>query len=411
MPGGIGPLQAGEKHPTMELMKKDPKDLTDEELWKAITWRIKPRPEEEEGYYRHSQFLPEILKRYCGGDRGNGLILMALPGWPKDIAEKIGLTEEEIEKKLEVLGDKAVAWKTSKGWFLPRSMVGQLHDGALCVPKYWKEYGEDFPALWEAFSMNEYYLDPNYGYGNLRKGMTDKEKRSRVIPDRRALAEGLELAPWEDLKVVFDMMDQEDKLGAKHCDCQRTRIGSRQDEDGWHCVISGRVMDYWMGKEKDDKGNMPIKKYTSEEALGAADKWHDMGIVSILPNGKDLSEMRTFCNCHVNFCDGMIPGLLRGISLREQRAPSRYLMSVKSTDTCKTCQSCVKQCFWGAAQLKRVDPPGGKWDEDAVYKAWVDPDMCVGCGNCALVCPEKNRELILIRDADFVPEKPKSFGM
>ncbi|MFC2034395.1 ATP-binding protein [Chloroflexota bacterium] len=409
MPVGIGAKKPEEHHPTEDILKKDPKKMTDEELYKAVAWKIKKNPDGEEGYYRNSRYLPLIFERMLRG-REDAYVLLALPGNPSEIAEKTGLSEKEVEDRLKILGDKAIAWKTSKGWFMPRSMVGQLHDAAVSVTTYHDEYGEEFFYLWDAYCNEEYYLDPNYSPW-LRHGLTDQQKRSRIIPDRRALAEGLELAPWEDMRVIFEMMNQEDNFGAITCSCCLTRPGAPHWDYMYHCMISGRVFEYWTSKLPGKDGKPPIKKLTVDEAMALLEECHEQGIVSRIPNGKNLSNLRQLCTCHVDYCDGMRPGLLKGISLREQYSPSRYFMNVKSIDDCQACQKCVEVCFWGAAQLKKITPPGAKWAKDALYKAWVDPELCMGCGNCGLICPAKNRELVLVKNPEHIPDEPAAMGM
>jgi len=382
-------------------LEKNPMEMTEDELYRAVAWKLKKGVKGEEGYYGYSKFLPLIFKRMLRGPK-DAQILLNLPGWPADIAPKVDMTEEEVASRLDVLGDKAIAWKTRKGWFLPRSMVGQLHDAGLCVPKYDEEYGEEFFLLWESFCQLEYWLDPNYFAGALGT-KTNQEKFSRVMPDRRVLAEGIELAPWEDLRVIFDILGEDGKLGAFLCSCGRAKPGDPKMVDPWKCITWGRGYDYWNTKEG------AVKTLNSDEMMAKIDALHDNALVTTAPNGKNFARApgtQMFCNCHVNHCDVMRPAMLQGYSQRESFSPSRYLMTVKSTDDCKACQKCVEACIFDAAQLKYV--PGGLWHEEGRFKAWVDPAKCMGCGNCALVCPIKNRELVLSRPPEHVPdETPK----
>ena len=390
-----------EKKPMELVMEKNPMEMTEEELYRAVAWKMKKGLKGKDGDYGYSKYLPLIFERMLRGPE-DARILLNLPGLPADIAPKVGMTEEEVESRLNVLGDKAVAWLTRKGWFLPRSLVAQLHDAGLCVPKYDEEYGEEFFLLWQSFCRLEYWLDPNYYAGGIGD-KTDQQKFSRVMPDHRALAEDVELAPWEDLKAIFDILGEDGKLGAFLCSCGRARLGDPKMADPWKCIVWRRGYDYW-----NAKGGC-VKTLNPDEMMAKIDKLHENGLVTTAPNGKNFPGApgtQMFCNCHINHCDVMLPAILQGHTSQEVWSPSRYRMTVKSTDDCKACQKCVDICIFGAAQMKYV-PDSGIW-HGGKYKAWVDPDKCMGCGNCALVCPINNRVLELVRPAEHVPdEAPK----
>ncbi|MFC2034394.1 4Fe-4S dicluster domain-containing protein [Chloroflexota bacterium] len=384
------------------FLDKNPMDMTDEELYKALAWKMKRRAEDEDGYYGKSKYLPLIFEKMLRG-REDAVILLNLPGWPADIAPKVNMTEDEVESRIQVLGEKCIAFKTSKGWFLPRSMVGQLHDAGLCVPKYDEEYGEEFFLLWEAFCNLEYFLYPSPMIGEEKP---DTKKFTRILPDRRTLAKDLELAPWEDLKVILDILDEESKLGFFPCSCLRAMPDDPNADDYWKCITWGRGYEYWSGKEGS------LHTLSSDEMMAEIDRMHGKGMATIAPNYKGFASapgVQMFCNCHADHCDVLRPAILHGYEPQTRVSPSRYLMTVKDTENCKSCQKCVEQCMWGAAQLKYI--PDGKWTTRGKWKAWVDTDKCVGCGNCALVCPINNRELRLKRDPAHVPdEKPETGG-
>ena len=39
---------------------------------------------------------------------------------------------------------------------------------------------------------------------------------------------------------------------------------------------------------------------------------------------------------------------------------------------------------------------------DGTIKAWVNPDICLGCGCCVVNCPGGARELICVRPPEFI---------
>ena len=50
-------------------------------------------------------------------------------------------------------------------------------------------------------------------------------------------------------------------------------------------------------------------------------------------------------------------------------------------DLCTGCESCLERCQFGALSIP----------EDVCV---VDPERCIGCGVCAIVCPETAMEII-----------------
>jgi len=59
-------------------------------------------------------------------------------------------------------------------------------------------------------------------------------------------------------------------------------------------------------------------------------------------------------------------------------------------DLCTGCETCVDRCQFGALSVP----------EDIVV---VDTRRCIGCGVCAIVCPESALEIVRVES----PEKPE----
>ena len=366
-----------------EIKEKDPMDMTDKELYSAMAKKIKHT--RGEGDFRDSLFLPMIMEKMCSPE--DARILLSLPTAPADLASKVGMSEEEVESRLKVLGEKALAFNTRRGWFMPRH-VTQFHDGALANPKYDEEFGPEYFALWKAF------YDLEYSYVEVPV-LPPQERGTRIIPDRRALPEGAEPAPYEELVSLFEDMRAGAEIGLMPCSCKRGNPGDEFFDDYWACVV-------WQRSYEWNKARGTAKTLSSEELAKAVEDMHDNGLITMAPNAKSFASTKgaaqMFCNCYPTHCDGMRPYIMQGIPLYKRSAPSRYRMTVKSTADCQACQKCVETCIFEAAQLK-YDKQSKK------FKAWVDTDKCAGCGNCALKCPIQNRVLKRVREDDWVPEE------
>ncbi len=60
--------------------------------------------------------------------------------------------------------------------------------------------------------------------------------------------------------------------------------------------------------------------------------------------------------------------------------PSNFIP--KSGDDCTGCELCLERCFFDALTI-----------DDESGTSLVEPDKCIGCGVCALTCPEETLKL------------------
>lgn len=75
-----------------------------------------------------------------------------------------------------------------------------------------------------------------------------------------------------------------------------------------------------------------------------------------------------------------------------------FYIVLKNDVTCHRCENCVMSCPQGALKMERKevtrDHPGawfnkGHWQTDESAKVQIDPEICIQCGACVQVCPNK----------------------
>jgi ferredoxin len=122
-----------------------------------------------------------------------------------------------------------------------------------------------------------------------------------------------------------------------------------------------------------------------EECLNHAEELMDMGLTAMIGRLwmdatamgvlRDFSKFLVLCFC----CDccclvrtdmrKVPPQLKRGIKKLEA-------VSVRVTERCLGCGTCVESCFVAAVSLREG-------------KANIDQDLCKACGRCAVLCPQQ----------------------
>jgi len=88
----------------------------------------------------------------------------------------------------------------------------------------------------------------------------------------------------------------------------------------------------------------------------------------------------------VFYCDPGADGSVAGAAaaarvsawLGRCSSPAKPNVAVVEAHLCRACQSCVDTCEFGAPHIV---------GQEENRSAWVDPNICTGCGTCAVHCP------------------------
>ena len=85
------------------------------------------------------------------------------------------------------------------------------------------------------------------------------------------------------------------------------------------------------------------------------------------------------CNCCRDCCNWLAPLRMYSAEPWEGVGPSPY-RAVVNSEACEGCtQDCSPRCAFKVIEIVK-DPSTGK------TKAYIDPDKCVGCGQCVIGC-------------------------
>ena len=268
---------------------------------------------------------------------------------PEAIAKRIAREPNEVAAALDGMFKKGLIFRLAK--------EGVSKYGAVpFVVGSWefqlKDMDKEFAELFD-----QYFLE---GFG--KQGIA-LAAPLRTVPVNKSISHLWPVAPYEDVKKLFDNREQ---ISVANCICrvQQGLLDKGCDKPLEVCFQFGAHAQYYV-----DKGMGRF--ITKEEALGIIDKCDEEGLVPQPFISQDAGGM---CNCCGDCC-----GILRSIKMDPkpaERVLTNYYAAV-DPDACSACETCVERCQMEAIKLGTND------------SAEVDRDRCIGCGLCVTTCPSE----------------------
>ena len=196
----------------------------------------------------------------------------------------------------------------------------------------------------------------------------------RVVPVNVSVDLNTQILAFDDVK---NLIDAAKNLAVTRCSCRAIDGACGKELDV--CIQVDRAADYAI-----ERGTG--RQISKQETIELLKKCEEEGLVHVAENKKALGHV--ICNCCSDCC-------INWPSVRPEMgtfvAPSRYKAWV-DPEECIGCDLCLERCYFKALRM-----------EEDQELAEVDPDNCMGCGLCQVVCPT---DAILMQEArpeEFVP--------
>ncbi len=328
-----------------------------------------------------STYLPKIFERLVTPEQAK--ILMQFPGTTAEIAERLELDQAVVEKQLQVLFEKGLAFSVKKGWRLNRIM-DSLHDLTLINKKYWDAHGgKDMADLWVEFEKHEWFPK----FVSSVKGLG--EPLMRIIPAWEAIQDNPHRMPEEDIREIYKNAG---KITDVPCCCRLEMYDADRDAPDGMCIALDKSAEYNLARGVGTE-------LSFEQAMAIEKDARKYNMFTQVPNNADTNQI--ICHCDPVTCFDSRAFGQEEVPITEFVAKSRYV-AVILPDTCTACQQCMEACPFDAIKMKKF-PGLTKW------KAYVDPEDCLGCGNCVVKCPKEGvASLKLVRSPDHIPGEAKN---
>jgi len=314
-----------------------------------------------------SKILPRLWAMIASEEEAK--TLLAMPGTPTDLAQKIGISEEDMKKRCEMLFHKGLAFKSHKGGVTTYRMcrdLTQFHDASIL----WPEAPRSYHDLWQCYMEEEW---PAYSQ-MIAKFLS--RPFTRIIPAGIDLAQKQQVLPFES---VLDIINSASRVAVTRCTCRVT--AHKCDRPVEVCLQINRGADYTI-----ERGSG--REVTKEEALDILKKSEDAGLIHVVMNKSEAAHF--ICNCCEDCCMTFPILIHQGIKVC---APSRFLAAV-DPETCEGCETCLDRCYFSAITMV---------DKDGEEIATVSAEKCMGCGLCRITCPSASITLAEAREKQFVP--------
>ena len=133
---------------------------------------------------------------------------------------------------------------------------------------------------------------------------------------------------------------------------------------------------------------------TKEEAVDILSEVREKGAIHSVIHEKDDCNLpvMAICNCCWDCCGILKPYNMGAVSLMYNAS---FSAQIKDGAKCKTCGTCEKFCPTTAMRMQD--------DKIQHYK-----NLCIGCGQCALQCPQNNIEMYPNERSVYLPLLKKS---
>ncbi len=320
-----------------------------------------------------SELMLEILAISMTPDEVE--MVMALPASNIDLAAKFNLDEKAVEKKIHQFMRKGLVHPSPEGPVFYKE-VGLLQDEMLSSDP--AIVSIKLVRLWDEYYRTEMIKDLEEWFVNTKPPML------RIVPQRKAVPEGVDLMPCEDLNEIIKAAKS---ATVRDCPCRVARGDCNLPIHT--CVQFNERADYAVmrGAAKD---------ITREEVFELEAKAEEAGMVPMVANVTSMAAQNYICMC-CSCCCVVIDPLKKGNRLRKEEglAKSRFQAEV-NIEECISCGKCVKRCQFGAIKM-------GKVEGEKKRKATIDAELCYGCGACVLTCEPEALGLKLVRPPEHIP--------
>jgi len=311
-----------------------------------------------------SKLIPELFRMIA--DEEEATLLLAMPGTPEALSEKVGTEKEAVEEMCKTLYQKGLAFKSFRGetvaYKMCRDMI-QFHDATILWPDATRAYFD----LWQRFMEEEWPAFAKLAEQVFPKPFT------RVIPVGKSIDTGKQQIL--DADSVDRIIETAEVIAVTPCTCRV--IAHKCDQPIEVCLQVNNAARYTL-----DRGTG--RELSKEEALATLRQCEESGLVHVTMNKAHVGHF--ICNCCPCCCQALPLVISDGLKICD---PSRYLAEIDA-DACVQCGTCVERCYFNAIK------------EEAENMA-VDSDKCMGCGLCYATCPEDAIRLQTVREIDFIP--------
>lgn len=311
-----------------------------------------------------SPIMPRIFEALANDDEAKVMLLAFPPATVEDLAEKSGFSETKVLDMMNSLFHKGLTFKATRGgdkkWYRVKT-VPQMHDSTVLTPGI----SQDVLDLWKIYMEKEW---PAYG-----QAVMDilPDAVMRVIPVNESVEPQSQVLAYDD---VIKIVEKAEILSVTKCSCR---------------VISGdctKPLEVCMQVDRAAKYNIERgtgRELSKSEAFDILNKCREEGLIHTVDNRQNVGHV--ICNCCKDCCLNW--AVMKGP--KKWVLPSRFEAEV-DVELCSNCETCIDRCFFDAISMT---------DEHAV----VDPEKCLGCGVCTVVCPTEALRLKEVRPEDFVP--------
>ncbi len=159
---------------------------------------IAPIYEELAAKYRvdKSKYWPRILEKLLSLEQAK--IVRELPASSsEEIAEKLNLDKETVDKQIQELYEKGVVYYTKKGIRAAHNVI-ELHDATTTNPKFDKSLGKEYFDLWDKWTRNEatqWFKENPFPW--------DTDAPMRIIPKWKSIKDVPGVMPFDDMRHIL----------------------------------------------------------------------------------------------------------------------------------------------------------------------------------------------------------------
>jgi len=301
---------------------------------------------------------------------------------PSAIADRVGLSQSEIEEHLEEMASRGLLFRKRKGDTVKYGAIPFMHGlMEFQVTSFDKEMAE---------MLEQYFHDGLY---HSIAGSADLFMRT--VPVNQSVELRNEVASFED---ACEILQKADTIVVADCVCRKEKnmLGKGCGKPVETCFMFGSMAEYYIE-------NSLGRKIDTDEAIRILKNAQDAGMVTQPATAQNPSGM---CSCCGDCC-----GVLSSIKMHPRPAEIVFSnhFAVVDEDLCTGCGSCLDRCQMEALKIN---------DDDMVR---VNLDRCIGCGLCVTECPtgaltlhlkdETNRRVPPVSGGEQMMEMAKKRGI